>query len=333
LQHLDRLRKENPMRVLITGGTGLVGSRLVDRLLARGDQPVVLTRRPNAAHERWSAGCTIVAGDPTQAGNWMSALNDCDAVVNLAGENLFGRRWSTAFKERLRSSRLEATANIARALAAQPHRADGSAKVLISGSAIGFYGPHGDEELDETAPGGDDFLAQLCTDWEQTAKPATEVGARVVLLRTGIVLDGAGGALKAMLLPFRLFAGGPVASGRQVMSWIHNEDMSGLIQHLVDHPQANGPINATAPHPVTNREFARTLGRVLHRPSFMPTPGFALRVTVGQAAQVICTGQRVLPRRALQLGYVFRFPDLEQALRDVLQRPGELNTPAHPDRR
>jgi uncharacterized protein (TIGR01777 family) len=309
------------MRVFITGGTGLVGSRLVDHLLARGDQPVVLTRRPAAVSQRWNTQCAIVSGDPTQAGDWTSAVHDCDAVVNLAGENLFGRRWNEAFKERLRSSRLEGTANVGRLLAEHPLRPDGSPKVLVNGSAIGFYGPHQDEELDETAPPGNDFLAQLCIDWEQAAQPAAKAGVRVALLRTGIVLDGTGGALKQMLFPFRMFAGGPVGSGRQVMSWIHNADMSGLILHLIEHPKATGPVNATAPHPVTNREFAHVLGSVLWRPSFVPTPGFALRVMVGQAAQVICTGQRILPRRALQLGYVFRFPELELALRDLLQRP------------
>lgn len=308
------------MRVFVTGGTGLVGGHLIDRLLAHGDQPVVLSRRPDVARQRWQERCEVVGGDPTQPGDWMKSLSGCDAVVHLAGENLFARRWSAAFKEQLRSSRVQGTMNVARALSEQPRRADGSAKILVSGSAIGIYGPHADETLDETAPPGDDFLARLCLDWENAAQPAADAGVRLVRLRTGIVLDASGGALKPMLLPFRLFVGGPVGSGRQYMSWIHNDDMSGLILFALGNAAASGPLNATAPHPVTNREFGHVLGRVLHRPSFVPTPGFALRVMVGEAANVITTGQRLVPRRALDLGYAFRFPELEGALRDLLGR-------------
>ena len=308
------------MRVFVTGGTGLVGSRLIDHLCARGDQPVVLSRRPDVARQRWPEGCEIVGGDPTQAGDWQKTIGACDAVVHLAGENLFGRRWSAGFKERLRSSRVQGTTNVARALSEQPRRADGSPRVLVSGSAIGYYGPRGDEVLDETALPGSDFLAQLCVDWENAAQPAADAGVRVIRLRTGIVFDGTGGALQLMLLPFRLFMGGPVGSGRQYMSWIHNEDMSGLIQFALDNAAASGPMNATAPQPVTNREFGHVVGRVLRRPSFMPTPAFALRVVVGGAAYVMTTGQRVVPRRALDWGYTFRFPELEPALRDLLGR-------------
>jgi uncharacterized protein len=306
------------MRVFVTGGTGLVGSRLVEHLLARGDQPVVLTRRPEAVRQRWGERCGVVHGDPTQPGNWTQALKDCDAVVHLAGENLFARRWSAAFKESLRSSRIQGTDNVARALAAQPLRADGSPKVFASASAIGYYGPRGDEELDETAPAGSDFLAQLCSDWEKATQPALDAGVRVAHMRTGVVLDPAGGALRQMLTPFKMFVGGPIGSGKQFMSWIHHADVTGLILLVLDNPQAHGPINTTAPQPVTNREFSHTLGRVLHRPSFMPMPGFAMRALVGESANVITTGQRVVPRRALELGYLHRFPDLEGALRALL---------------
>ena len=309
------------MRVFVTGGTGLVGSRLVDALLARGDQPIVLTRRPDVARQRFGDRCAVLEGDPTQAGPWMDELDAfgyCEAVVNLAGENLFGRRWSSAFKQRLRSSRIDATTLVV--LAQGPRPPDGPPKVLVSGSAIGIYGPRGDEILDETAPPGNDFLAQLCVDWENATQPAADAGVRVVRLRTGIVFDAAGGALKPMLLPFRLFVGGPVGSGRQYMSWIHNDDMSGLILFALDNAAVSGPLNATAPNPVTNREFSHVAGRVLGRPSFLPTPAFALRVMVGEAANVMTTGQRVLPRRALELGYAFRFPELDPALRDLLGR-------------
>src|SRR5260370_41411015 len=177
------------MRVFVTGGTGLVGSRLVEHLLARGDQPMVLTRRPETVRTRWGERCGVVHGDPTLAGEWTQAINDCDAVVHLAGENLFARRWSAAFKESLRSSRIQGTDNVARALAAQPLREDGTPKVLASASAIGYYGPRGDQELDETAPAGNDFLAQLCSDWEKATQPALDAGVRVARMRTGVVLD------------------------------------------------------------------------------------------------------------------------------------------------
>jgi uncharacterized protein (TIGR01777 family) len=310
------------MRVFVTGGTGQVGSRLIDRLLARGDQPIVLTRRPEAARSRWGDRCGVAAGDPTQVGDWTGTLKECDAVVHLAGENLMAHRWSAAFKERLRTSRILGTANVAKALSANPRRGDGSPRVLVSASAIGFYGPHGDEDLDETAPPGGDFLAQMCIDWEQATQPAIDAGVRVAKIRTGIVLDAAGGPLRKMLLPFRLFVGGPIGSGRQYMSWIHHADETGIILAALDHPQAQGPINATAPEPLTNREFSRVLGRVLHRPSFMPTPAIMIRMAIGQAAVVVTTGQRVRPRRALELGYVFQFPQLEGALRDLLGKNG-----------
>jgi uncharacterized protein (TIGR01777 family) len=309
------------MRVFITGGTGLVGYRLVERLLARGDQPLVLTRRQETAQKLWADRCAVVPGDPTQAGDWMQAVRECDAVVHLAGENLFAHRWRTAFKERLRSSRVQGTANVARAVAEQPRRPDGAPKVFATASAIGFYGPCGDEELDEASPPGHDFLAQLCAAWEQAARPAADAGARLCVMRSGIILDPRGGALKLMSLPFRLFVGGPIASGRQYMSWIHHADVTGLILLALDDAHAQGPINFTAPNPVTNRQFSHTLGRVLHRPSVFPTPRLGLRVVVGEAADVIATGQRVLPRRAQELGYAFQFPDVEGALRDVLGRP------------
>ena len=309
------------MHVFVTGGTGLVGSRLIERLLGRGDRVTMVTRRPEIAQAKWGERCAAIAGDPTQPGDWTRAIADCDAVVHLAGENLFARRWSAAFKDLLRSSRIQSTTNVAQAMAQKPNRADGAAKVLVSGSAIGYYGVHGDEEIDETSPAGSDFLAQLCIDWENAAKPAADAGIRTVSLRTGIVLDPVGGPLKLMLTPFKMFVGGPIGGGRQWMSWIHHADEIGLILFALDTAQTQGPLNAVAPQPQTNKEFSRTLGRVLRRPSFLPTPAFGLRVMVGEASYVISTGQRVLPRKAIELGYSFRFPELEGALRDLLGRP------------
>src|SRR5262245_47363460 len=217
------------MRVFVTGGTGLIGSALVRRLTERGDAITLLTRRPEHARPAANPQTTVVAGDPMQAGPWMDAVGDCDAVVNLAGENIFNRRWWSAFKQLMYDSRIRSTQNVVAALAKNPRRGDGSPKTLINGSAIGYYGPHGDEELTEEAGPGNDFLAQICLDWENSAMAAEQHGVRVVLLRTGVVLSKEGGALTNMLTPFKMFVGGPVGSGRQYMSWIHIEDHVGMI--------------------------------------------------------------------------------------------------------
>lgn len=303
------------MKILITGGTGLIGTRLVRKLAQRGDRPVVLTRHPDSA--RHLPGETL-AGDPTEGGPWMEALADCDAVVNLAGANLFARRWSPEFKNQLVQSRVRTTQNIVTALSRGPRRSDGSPKILVSGSAIGYYGPQGNQELTESSPPGDDFLARLAVDWEQAAQAGTLHGLRVVQIRTGVVLDPEGGALPKMLPPFKMFLGGPVGSGKQVMSWIHHEDMTGILLLALDNATAQGPMNATAPNPVTNREFSTALGKALHRPSLLPAPAFALRIMLGEVAALVTTGQRVLPRRAEELGYRFRFPHIQEALNDIV---------------
>ena len=308
------------MRIFLTGGTGLVGTRLSERLFARGDQVSLLTRRPDAAKAAWGDRCTIVAGDPTEEGPWMEAVRDCDGVVHLAGEGIINRRWRPAFKDLIRSSRVKGTTNVARAVCLRPTRADGQPKVLVSASAVGYYGPRGDEEIDEDAPPGDDFLAGVCQDWEASTRPAEECGARVVRLRIGVVLDNRGGPLSKMLPPVKMFVGGTIASGRQVLSWVHHEDLVGLILLALDNAQVRGPMNAAAPGALTNKEFMRTLGHVLHRPAFMPMPGFALRLLLGGSAHIIITGQRVVPRKATELGYEFKFPEAEAALRDLLGR-------------
>jgi uncharacterized protein len=306
------------MRVFVTGGTGLVGSRLVRRLSERGDQAAVLTRRPDVARERLGSGVTVVDGDPMKAGAWMDAIADCDAVVHLAGENVFARRWRAEFKELLRASRVQSTENVVQALARQPRSADGQPKVLVNASAIGYYGPHADEELNEDNSPGDDLLARVCVEWEKTAQKAESHSVRVARIRIGVVLDKEGGALAQMLKPFKLGLGGRTGSGRQWISWIHHADLVGIILLPLDNNAASGPINGTAPNPVPNRDFAKALGRALHRPAFLPTPAFALRVMLGEVAQIITTGQRVLPRRAQALGYAFRFPTIDAALADLL---------------
>jgi uncharacterized protein (TIGR01777 family) len=306
------------MRVFVTGATGLVGARLVQRLRERNDEVVILTRRGAVARERFGDSCTIVEGDPMQAGPWMDRLADCDAVVHLAGENIFARRWRAAFKALLHDSRVQSTKNIVTALLKNPTGPSGVPRVLVNASAIGYYGCHADEELTENSPAGDDTLARICIDWENAARESEAGGVRLASVRVGVVLDREGGALRKMLTPFKWFVGGPVGSGRQYVSWIHHADMTGLLLFALDQNAARGPINATAPGPVTNRQFSRALGRAIHRPSFMRTPGIMLRLMLGEVANVITKGQRVLPAKALALGYRFQFQDIDPALRDLL---------------
>ena len=309
------------MRVFVTGGTGLIGARLVRALRGRGDDVVVLSRRSDA-WQRVGPDVAVVVGDPTAAGDWQDQVAGCDAVVNLAGAGLFDRRWNAAYKATIHDSRVRATEHVAAALAKQPARADGSPKVLVNGSAIGYYGPHGDEELDESSPPGDDLMAHVCVDWEAATQPAKVAGVRVALLRTGVVLDRAGGALKLLWLPFKLGVGGPVGSGKQFMSWIHHADEIGLILLALDHAEAAGPLNGTAPRPVTNKEFGKALGRALGRPAVLPTPAFGLRLVLGEVAGVVTTGQRVLPRTAEALGYQFQYPDIDAALGQLARADG-----------
>ncbi len=306
------------MKILITGGTGLVGTRLIKRLLDRGDRPVLLTRHPEKVIARWATAVQAVAGNPAESGPWIDEVASCDAVVNLVGEGIFNRRWSAEFKEVMRSSRIVSTQNVVTAMSKHPKRADGTPKSLISASAIGIYGPHETAEFDENSPAGNDFLAQLCIDWEKAAQGAALHGIRTVMLRVGVVLDPEGGALGKMLTPFKMFVGGPISSGAQIMSWIHHDDLVGLILFALDRDKVVGPLNGTAPNPVSNKVFSQALGKVLGRPSFMPTPAFALNLLLGEVADVITKGQRVLPKKALEHGYVFKFTEVEAALRDLL---------------
>jgi uncharacterized protein len=306
------------MRVFVTGGTGLIGSRLVRKLLERGDKPVVLTRRFGHARQALGPNVDLVEGDPMQAGPWMEKLDDCDGAIHLAGENVFARRWSAAFKQLLVDSRVKSTTNVADAIKRKPKRADGSPKALVSASAIGIYGPRGDEEITEGTSPAHDFLASLCVEWEKAARSAEPAGVRCVQVRVGVVLDKEGGALAKLLTPFKMGVGGPVGTGRQYMAWIHHEDMVGLFLFALDNAACGGPMNGTAPQPLTNAEFSKALGKALHRPSFVWTPGFALKLLLGGAADVVLTGQRVVPKKALSLGYQFRYPQLDAALSQIV---------------
>ena len=233
------------MRVFLMGGTGLVGSRLINRLCQRKDEVVLLTRRPDVARARWT-GCTVIEGNPMQTGPWMKAVDTCDAIVNLVGEGIFSRRWNAEFITLLRTSRVQSTENAVKALAVKPRTAQGQPKVLVNASAIGFYGPHGDEPLTEDSPAGNDLMAEICVAWEIAAKGAEAFGIRTTRIRIGVVLDKEGGALKQMMLPFKMFVGGPVGfTGSQYMSWIHHEDLVALLLLALDNPACQGVLNGT----------------------------------------------------------------------------------------
>lgn len=291
-----------------------MGSRLVARLRERHDQPVVLSRNRAQAQARLGPDVEIVEGDPTTSGGWAMAVGSCRAVVNLAGENIFARRWNDEFKAKIRDSRVQATKNVVAAIA----RAENEPGVLVNASAIGYYGPHGDEDLTEDSPPGNDFLAEACAEWEDAARAVEATGVRLVIVRIGVVLSTEDGALAKMLTPFKLGVGGPVGNGRQWMAWVHLDDVVGIILHAIDHTDVASIINATAPEPVTNRDFSKSLGRALGRPAIFPVPIFMLRLRFGQVAEVIASGQRVLPKRARELGYQFQHSTIDGALADLL---------------
>jgi uncharacterized protein len=304
-------------RVTVTGATGLIGRRLIAALQARGGQVTVLSRDPTRARAELDE-VEAVAWEPLSEPAPVEALAGRDAVVHLAGEPV-AQRWSANAKRAIRESRVTGTRNLLAGLGhAEQAEIGGRPRTLISSSAIGYYGSRGEEPLDEDAPPGRDFLARVCVEWEAEAARARALGMRVVQVRTGVVLDRRGGALAKMLPPFRLGLGGPVAGGRQYVSWIHVEDLIGLMLRALADERWTGPINATAPEPVSNRDFSRALGAALHRPALLPVPGLALHMLYGEMAGIVTAGARVVPAKPLVLGYEFSHPALPEALRTAL---------------
>jgi uncharacterized protein len=296
------------VKIVVTGASGFIGSALVDRLV-REHSLTLLSRNParqqNSANKEW------VVWQPGQGGAWEQAIDGADGVINLAGEPIAGKRWRAAQKQELRSSRIKSTGALIQAIA----KAKVKPKFLLSASAVGYYGPHGDEIITEDTAPAKDFLANLCVEWEALARQAEAHNVRVVLLRTGIVLGKGSGALAKMVPPFKMFAGGPLGSGQQWMPWIHIDDQVGLIAYLMENEQARGPFNLTAPNPVTMADFSKALGAALNRPSWARVPGFALSLMLGEMAEMLLHGQRALPKAALHLGYLFKYPKIGEALR------------------
>jgi uncharacterized protein (TIGR01777 family) len=309
------------MKLILAGGTGFLGRPLAESLAHDGHAVVALTRSLPPGVERHvpgsgTPGITETGWTTDEAADRLArTVGGADAVVNLAGESIAAGRWTRARKAKIRDSRLAATRTIVAAMRA----ASPPPPVLVNGSAVGYYGDRGAQALTETSASGSDFLAQVSVEWEREARTAEAFGTRVVLVRTGLVLERDGGALAKMLLPFRLFAGGPLGSGRQYMSWIHRADWLDLVRWAIITPAAIGPLNATAPNPVTNAEFSRALGRALGRPSWLPAPAFAMRLVLGEMADALLLGgQRVLPARAQELGFTFVYPQIDQALKAIL---------------
>ena len=301
-------------KVLITGGTGFVGRRLAQELLARGDQVTVLTRDAGRARGHFPAAVRCAAWTPEKEGPWVEELAVVDAIVHLTGEPV-AQRWSAAVKDRIVKSRVDSTRVLVEAIAKARH----PPAVLVSASAIGFYGPRRpDERLDESSEPGRGFLADVVERWEKAARAAETHGVRSVQVRIGVVLGEGGGALAQMVLPFKLFAGGPMGDGKQIISWVHRDDVVGMILLALDDESIKGAVNVVSPNPATSTEVAHAIGAILNRPSWMRTPAAALQVVLGEGASILTTGQRVVPKRAIELGYEFRYARLVPALESIL---------------
>jgi uncharacterized protein (TIGR01777 family) len=299
------------MKVFLTGGTGFVGKFLCRELILKGHDITILTRRerPPASLKN---GIRFVSGDPKEEGPWMAEVSQHDWIINLAGSSIF-TKWTEDAKQMLYDSRILTTRNLVTALAGGDRH-----QLFCSTSAPGYYGPRGEEELTETSPPGQDFLARLAQDWEAEAAKAQDLGIRTVITRFGIVLGQGGGMLEQLVPLFKSFVGGPVGSGEQWLSWVHQMDLARAFLFLPEHPDLTGPVNFTSPNPVRNRDFAKAMGQALGRPAFMPAPAFMMRLMLGELADVVLTGQRILPQKLSAAGFEFLYPAIDKALQHLL---------------
>lgn len=304
------------MKTVVAGGTGFIGSALIEALIARGDGVVLLTRDLPAAQRRWDGKVDARLWNGKDPGPWAMALDGADAVINLSGESVAGGRWTPERKLALIKSRVDTTRAIIAAIAAAAERP----LVLVNASAVGYYGTLPEGACAEDAPRGTDFLAALCGQWERDARDAEKLEVRVVMTRFAVVLGRDGGALAKMLPPFKLGLGGPLGSGRQPFAWVHLDDVVGAILFALDDAKLTGPVNVAAPDAKTNAEFTKALGRALHRPAFLPVPAFALKLALGEMSGMLLGGQRAAPKKLLERGYEFRHPSLDGALVSLLQK-------------
>jgi len=301
------------MRIILAGGTGMRGKALAFDFLKDGQEVVILSRYPERHRGAFPSGISLVQWDGRTLGEWTRFIAGCDVIVNLVGENLGAKRWTKTRKKQILDSRVlpgKALTEAIQAATAKP-------KVFIQSSAIGFYGPRGDEELSEESAPGTDFQSRVCMEWERATEAVSALGVRRVIVRDAVVLDKHEGALPRMVMPFRFFVGGPLGNGRQWFSWIHHRDDVRAIRFLIDKESASGVYNLSAPNPCRNKDFARMIGRILRRPALIPVPGIVLRILFGEMSTVLLDGQKVMPARLLSEGFMFQFPDTESALKDI----------------
>lgn len=304
------------MRVIITGGTGLIGSALAKSLAADGHEVILLTRNPEKPSKDLPAGVKLCRWDARTAEGWGELADGAGAIVNLAGSNLSSGRWTESRKREILESRILAGQAVVEAV----QKAAQKPGMIVQASAVGYYGPHGDEEVTEKTPPGNDFQADVCKQWEASTEAVEKLGVRRVMIRSGVVLSRKGGALPRQALPFRLFVGGPVGFGRQYYPWIHIDDEVAAIRFLIEDQKNSGPYNLSAPNPLTNRGFGRVLAQVLKRPFWMPVPEFALKILFGEMSVILLKGQRELPKKLLKYGFRFRFREAKEALQDLYSR-------------
>ena len=308
------------MRIIIAGGSGLIGRELASALVADGDEVIILSRKPDMV-KGMPAGVKVLQWDGKTVQDWGKQIDNSDGIINLTGENLSGEgffpsRWNKERKIRLVDSRV----NSGKALSKAIEMAKGKPSVFIQASGVGYYGTLQEKPLTEEDASGNDFSANLCKEWEASSQTVELMGVRRVIIRNGVVLSMAGHTLPLLLLPYKLYAGGPLGNGQQVYSWIHMADEVDAIRFLIRNEQTKGFFNLTSPNPVTNTEFGKTIGKVMRRPHFLPIPGFAMQLAFGEVAYMVLHGQRVLPQKLLMEGYVFKFPTLEEALKDILKK-------------